>query len=131
MATQAASINRSSYGSADGAVVIVQWAPLANGDVGAWVQLPEWADRTVHIYGTFGAGGTIVIQGSNETGFPPAPANPITLTDQNGVAMSYTAAALKQMTEAPLQVRPSCTAGDGTTSLNVILVMRRLQQQIN
>ena len=39
----------------------------------------DWADRTIHVYGTFGVGGTVVLEGSNDG------TNYVTLTDSNGV----------------------------------------------
>lgn len=101
-----------------------KWTPLTftGLDSGAPFEFPDWADRAIQVYGTFGAGGTIVIEGSND-GIAWA-----TMTDQNGGNMSYTTATLKQMTEAPLYIRPRVTAGDATTSLTVVLVSRRLYQ---
>lgn len=125
----------------DGSVSRIRWDQLANTDTGSPVSLPEWADRTVHagcnrVDGTtatvFGAGGSVSLEGSND--YDPAVAGNagtwIVLTDQNGVAMTYTAASLKQMTEAPLWVRPRVTAGDGSTNINVVLVVRRSQPMI-
>jgi hypothetical protein len=86
----------------------------------------------VHIYGTFGTTPSVQIEGSNEPGFPPAPANAAILNDFNGNSMVYTSGAtvLRALPPGgPLSVRPNCTAGTGT-SLTVVLVARRLQPQI-
>lgn len=96
------------------------WSGLLNADSGSAFSFADWADRAVQITGTFGAGGTVVIEGSNDN------VNYTTLTDASGAAMSYTAASLKQMTEAPLYIRPRVTAGDGTTTLVVTLLARRI-----
>ena len=101
-------------------VKLCTWPSLVNGDAGAPLQFTEWADRAMQVYGTFGVGGTIVWEGSNDQ------VAWSTLTDASGVGMSYTAAALKQMTEAPIWVRPRVTAGDGTTALVASIAMRRL-----
>jgi hypothetical protein len=104
----------------DGSVLNIQWLLLLNGDSGSPAGLPSFADRTVHIDGTFGAGGTVVLEGSNNSG-----ASWMTLTDTLGAAISRTAESLKTITEAPALIRPRVTAGDGTTSINVRLVVRR------
>ena len=48
--------------------VLVQWAGLtfASTDDGAAFEGADWADRTVHATGTFGAGGAVTLQGSND-----------------------------------------------------------------
>jgi hypothetical protein len=90
---------------------------------GAPVSYHGTADRTVQVDGTFGAGGTIVIQGSNDLSNPT---NWFTLTNPLGAAaLSLTAAALKLIGESPVWIRPLVTGGDGTTSLNVRLCVRR------
>lgn len=106
----------------------VAWTALANGEYGldrsnapgvGYVSLPAYPDRTIQITGTFGAGGTIVLEGSNDGGTTWA-----TLTDPLGNALSFTSAGMKQITELPELVRPRVTAGDGTTSLNAYLFCR-------
>ena len=98
------------------------WTGLLNGDVGDIFQFPDWADRCIQVAGTFGAGGTVLIEGSNN-GVDWA-----TLNDTNGVALSLTAAGLRQMSEAPLLIRPRVSAGDGTTSIAATVICRRLYQ---
>jgi hypothetical protein len=105
---------------ADG-VRIIEWAGLLNTDDGEWSVVPFPGDKCVHAYGTFGAGGTVTIQGTNETG---APAQGQTLHDPAAAVLTLTDAAgarLKQCLESPYQIRPVVTAGDGTTSLTVRL----------
>lgn len=98
------------------------WLTMANGDTGTPL-LPEhsadYQDRTVQVTGTFGTGGSVTIQGSNDGGTTWA-----TLTDPLGNALTFTAAGMKQITEMAEQMRPNVTAGDGTTSLNVHIFMR-------
>lgn len=100
------------------------WATLANGDDGTPFEFVDWADRTIHVYGTFGVGGTVVLEGSNDG------TNYVTLTDSNGAAMSFTAAACKQINEAPRFVRPRVTGGDGTTALTFSLTARRVESRL-
>lgn len=105
-------------------VGVLSWGPLANGDTGAPVQLPANSDRSIHIFGTFGAGGTVVVQVSNEL---IAPVNWVTATDPSGAAISVTSLALKAIIEVSRWIRVSVTAGDGTTSLTAALLVRRTQ----
>ena len=103
-----------------GSVQSWTWGPMANADTGAPISLVLWADRCVQVTGTFGAGGTIVFEGSNASTYA-------TLNNAQGTAISLTAAGLKQVVELPLLARPNVTAGDGTTSLTCVLVVRRQQ----
>lgn len=95
------------------------WPTCANGDTGAPALVGDYADLCAQFDGTFGAGGTVVLQGSNDG------ASWFTLTDVQQAAISKTAAALEQVAECPLYIRPAVTAGDGTTSINVRLIGRR------
>lgn len=102
------------------------WAGLANGDTGAPAagtltasDYIPWLDRTFQVTGTFGVGGTVVIEGTNDG------TNWATLTSPNGVPLSFTAAGIGQVTEVVMQMRPRVTGGDGTTSLNVNAFYRR------
>lgn len=74
---------------------------------------------TFQVTGTWGAGGALVIEGSNDgnTWF--------TLTDQANAALSLSANALKTVRDTPMFIRPRVTGGDGTTSLTVIAAMQK------
>jgi hypothetical protein len=95
------------------------WSALANGDTGAPVDLYDAAAICFSVSGTFGSGGSITLQGSLDG------TNFYALTDRQGVAITLTAAGLKQAQELPRYVRPNCTAGDGTTALVPIIRARR------
>ena len=98
---------------------IVQWT-LGNGDTGQWVLLPFHTDYTVEVTGTFGAGGSVRIEGSNDV--IASPATPIVLNDARGDVTNqlvFTSADIRTALDSPTQIRPNCTAGDGTTSLIV------------
>lgn len=97
---------------------LVTWSGLLNGDDGARVTLSDFPDRTVQIIGTFGAGGSVNFEGSNNG------TNWAVLTDPQGNPITKTAASLEFVTETPRYVRPVVTAGDGTTNLSVILFAR-------
>lgn len=98
---------------------LVVWTGLLNGDTGAPIKFPASAFKSIQFNGTFGAGGTIVLQGSNDG------TNYYTLTDPQGNAISKTAAGLEAIEEICLWIRPSVTAGDGTTDLTATLLVRR------
>lgn len=95
---------------------VVTWTGLANGDTGAPVELTQLSDRSVQVLGTFGTGGSVTLQGSLDG------SNWVALTDPQGNAITKTAAGLEAISEVVRYIRPSVTAGDGTTSLTVILL---------
>jgi hypothetical protein len=97
----------------------VSWTPLANGDSGSPYAMPGYADRSVQIQGTFGAGGTVIIEGTIDG------TNYIVLTDPQGNAISKTAAAIETISEIVRFIRPRVSAGDGTTSITVSLIARK------
>lgn len=98
------------------------WSGLLNGDDGNAVQMDEYGDRTFQVTGTFGTGGTIVMQGSNDG------TNWVSLTDPQGNAISKTAAAMEALLETPRYIRPIVTAGDGSTDLAATVYARRTQR---
>lgn len=100
-------------------IAVVVWTGLLNGDSGSPVELPEFPDKTFQITGTFGAGGSINAEGSNDG------TNYSILTDPQGNQITKTAAAMEVAEESPRYTRPNVTAGDGTTSLTVTMVARR------
>lgn len=98
---------------------VLTWSGLLNGDDGSPVEMPGSADRSIQFQGTFGVGGTIVFEGSNDG------TNYHTLADPQGNAISKTAAGLEAVLELTRYVRPRVTAGDGTTSLVASLLVKR------
>lgn len=74
---------------------------------------------TFQVNGTFGAGGTLVVEGSNDG------TNWYTLSDQANAAVSFSTAGLKTVRDQPLFIRPRVTAGDGTTSLTVVAALQK------
>ncbi|HET6497411.1 MAG TPA: hypothetical protein VM285_02985 [Polyangia bacterium] len=119
MAERVSTITKSDRFAED--VRTVLWSGLTNAtsDTGEPFPMASAADRSVQVKGTFGAGGTAVIEGSND-GITYA-----TLNDPALAPLSFNAAGLRQVTELPLWIRPRITAGDGTTDLEVILLVRR------
>ncbi len=99
--------------------ILITWNPLANGDSGAPYEGVDFADRCLTIAGTFGAGGSVNIEGSNDG------TNYFVLTDPQGNNFTKTAAALETIEENPRFLRPRVTAGDGSTAIVVVLWARR------
>lgn len=97
------------------------WAAMANGDTGLPVLLPGNADRTIQVTGTFGTGGSVALEGSNDG------TNFFALTDPTGTVIAITSAGIKAITEACMYVRPHVTAGDGTTALVAKMFCRNTQ----
>lgn len=109
----------SAAGADDGSVMVVTWTPLTTtNQTGSALQLPRNADKTVTITGTWGVGGSVTLQGSNDG------TTWLSLTDPQGNAITKTADGIEAITENPLYIRPNCTAGDGTTSIKVIVAAR-------
>lgn len=100
---------------------VVSWSTMTNSgsDVGSPIQMPGSADRSVQVTGTFGAGGTVAIEGSNDG------TNYVTLNDPQGNALAVTTAKIEQILEMTRYIRPRITGGDGSTSLTVTLLLRR------
>ncbi len=95
----------------------VIWTGLLNGDQGIGHEWTRAGDRTFHMTGTFGTGGSVTMQGSNDN------TNWFTLKDTAGSDMTYTAAGGGMACSRPRYVRPSVTAGDGTTALVCTLMI--------
>lgn len=99
--------------------VFETWTPLLNSDSGSTATFVGAGDRTVQVTGTFGVGGTVIIEGSLDG------ATWFGLRDPTSTAISFTAAGLKAILEAVPYIRPRVTAGDGTTSITVKIYHRR------
>lgn len=99
----------------------VLWETLTetNAD-GSLLKTPGRSDKSVHVVGNFGIGGTCVIQGSNDG------TNWVTLTDPQGNALSFTSTGLEMIAENPLYIRPFISAGTGV-DLDVYLVAKRVR----
>jgi len=117
MATRAVSASYNPNGQRN--AVLYTWTGLLNGDQGSAVEAADWADRTVQMSGTFGVGGSVTLEVSNDGTTWTA------LTDPQGNAVTKTAAGLEVFEEAPRFIRQNVTAGDGTTSLAVTVWARR------
>ena len=111
-------VTRSDGGGAT-QVPLFTWNALANGDTGKPISIVDFPDRTVAFSGTFGAGGSVTIECSNDG------VNFFALKDPSGAVIAKTAVGGCMIVEHPLQIRPHATAGDGTTAIVCILMARR------
>lgn len=112
----------------------IKWTGLDGDDSGNAIDLPRFSDKTVHIFGTFG-GATVTLYGSNDpkalvdknagTLFGSKTASWVALTETLGNNLAVSAAALKIILEDPLYILPVVTAGDGTTSISVIIECKK------
>lgn len=115
MATIVATVTNARSGDS----VLFVWTPMLNGDVGDSQHLDQFGDRSVQVTGTFGAGGSATLEGSNDG------SNWTALKDPSSTTIAITAAGIKQVLETTRYVRGRVTAGDGTTSLTVTIYGRR------
>lgn len=93
--------------------------PLLNGDQSTHLTGPNLPDKTVQIFGTFGVGGSVNIEGSNDGGTTWHIVND---SRGEGNPITITAADTRTILENPERLRANVTAGDGTTSLTVQIV---------
>ena len=101
-------------------VLTYLWEAIIAGSLdGAPIALPDHADRSVQVVGTFDDA-TLTMQGSNDGGTTWA-----TLTDPQGNDIAFVnAAGLKQITEFSGLVRPLASGGSGSEDLDVYLYAR-------
>jgi len=103
-----------------GGTIRVTWANLTTtNNVGTPVEAPDHTFKEVQVKGTFGVGGNVNIEGSLDDGTTWA-----TLNDAQGNALAVAAAKIERVQESTATVRPSVSAGDGTTSLTVVMILK-------
>lgn len=119
MATRAAVFNRTV--AKDGSVILITWSGLAQAtlDDGTPVQESWRGEKTFQVFGTFGASGSVVIEGSND-GVNWSP-----LSNRQGTNMTFTTPGFNRSQDQPVWVRPRVTNGDGTTNLTVSVACHR------
>lgn len=101
-------------------VIKVFWETLTSTNTaGAAVKYPDYTIRSVQVTGTFGASGSVSMQGSNDNGTTYATLN----TDNASAAMTYTAAGIKKLSEITQLIKPVVTISDGTTDLDVTMIL--------
>lgn len=98
------------------AVVQMTWSGLLQGDVGDAIDYTPYLNKTFQVFGTFGVGCTVTIQGSNDG------VNWNTLSNATGSSLTFTSSAIRRTDDVPMFVRPLITGGDGSTNITVICV---------
>lgn len=90
------------------------WTGLTDdtSDVGEGVRIGRFPDKSVQVVGTFGTGGEVQIEGSNDGGTTWG-----RLRDPQGTLLAIQDSNLVLVGESPLLIRPVVSAGDGTTDL--------------
>lgn len=100
----------------DGSTYIVTWTPVTNADTcGPW-SAPEYADRSVHVSGTFNSA-SVAVKGSNNAGVSFA-----SLNDPTSTVIAITAEAIKAILENTDQIGPVITGGGGSQSLTISML---------
>jgi len=94
----------------------VTWSNIPNGNQGAGWSSGPFTVLTMQVLGTFGAGGTVMLEGSLDG------TNWGRMHDPAGNDALVSIATCVRIMECPLWIRPNVNAGDGTTSLTVILL---------
>lgn len=121
-------VNPSSKWIAKG-VLETTWTALLNVDTGAALDAGTLPDKTITVRGTFGVGGSVSLKGSDS-----ADATAVTgwdiLNDSRGEgnSLTFTARDTRVVLENPARLAPHVTAGDGTTSLTVVLLSQSTQR---
>jgi len=102
-------------------VGLIKWEGLAVNDTGAPFRFPRHTDRSVEAKGVFGVGGACVIEGSLEV----TPTSYAQLNDADNNPLSLSVDKIEYVRENATNIRPRVSAGDGTTLLDVYLLMSK------
>lgn len=111
-------------------VVTYQCTGLLNGDTMQALELANFQEKCIQVYGTFGTGGSITFYGSNDAAdLALQPDNAASgwcpLVDPQGNAITKTAKAIEEVLENPRYITAKVTAGDGATNLKVFITCKR------
>lgn len=102
-------------------VGLIKWAGLALNDTGVPFVFPSHADRSVRAQGVFGVAGACTIEASLEM----VPTSYDTLNDPHDTPLVLQTSKIRAVLENATNIRPRVTAGDGTTALDVYLLMSK------
>lgn len=97
----------------------VTWNGLTVNDTGLPFILSQYADRSVQVEGTFGAGGLVIVEGTNDN------VNWRALNDPYSNVISITTPKIQAISELVVKIRPRVSSGDGTTSLTISMLVRK------
>lgn len=96
---------------------VAHWDNANAGDQCAPLQFAQYTDKSVQVAGTFG-GASVSFEGSNDG------INWAVLTDPQGNPLTFTSPKIEMITEASWWARPVVTGGDGSTSINVLVLLK-------
>jgi hypothetical protein len=107
-------------GRADESAFVVAWLNVKPGDTCGAVQLPNLADKSIHVSGNF-AGGMVALWGSNN-GFttPGAP-----LRGPNNVVLAIGAEEIRSVLEDTTLVKPVVTGGGAGRDISIHLLCKQ------
>lgn len=105
-------------GSGKDRTLLAVSAAMANADTSAPVPLLGFDEVGVTVTGTFGAGGSVAIEGSFDG------TNFFALPNVAGTTVAITAAGYAYVLAATRFIRARVTAGDGTTALVMSIFLR-------
>lgn len=119
---------------ANSVVKVLTWTGLDGDDSGKAMNLSGYADKTIHIYGTFDSA-TVTVYCSNDplvlvdraagTLFSAKTASWVACVDAQGGALAKTAAGIETIMENPLYILPVITGGGGSASLKVVIAAKK------
>lgn len=103
----------------DGGTHRYVWETVTSADTALAVKIPGASDKSIQVTGDFGTNASVAIQGSNDaagTTFAP-------LNTPDMIVIAITAAAIVQVLENTVWIRPVVTAGTAE-DLDIILLAR-------
>ena len=104
-------------------ISVYQWT-LAAGDTATPLSLPNNLERSIQIdanpSGGAWGGATVAIKGTLDPSLPFQ-----TLHDHTGVGLTASAAKIDYVAEAARLIRPEISGGDVTTSIVVLILLKR------
>jgi hypothetical protein len=103
---------------------IITWKTFKFGDNCLPILSVDMADRSIQIEGTFSASTVVTMQGSNDATSTTG-GNYHQLHDLSNTAISVTAAALIQIEEIAVFMKPVITNGDGNESITVTMLSKQ------
>lgn len=99
---------------------VITWAGMRVGDDGKPQEMTDYADRSVQVFGTYGVGGAVRLEGSNDG------AHWAVLSDPQGNELLLGEDSVRMVAEITRYVRPVIPSGDAATALTVALLVREV-----
>jgi len=109
----------------DGSAIVYSWTLTSTNDTAMPARMPEWSERSVHMWGTWG-GATAIMEGSNDLTAP----NPVDfeqLHNFQGTAIALTANGISAILESTYYIRPRLSVDGTGASVTVNLLLLRNQ----